>query len=390
MAKRGSRRRGAAAEIERLRARIDRLDGEILGLVSQRAELARGIGQAKDDGGRPAFAPDREAAIFRRLADENPGPLDPEAVRAVFREIVSGCRALEARLRVAYLGPEGTFAQRAARLQFGDSVDYAPERNIEAVFGAVRRRECDYGVVPVETSAGGAVVDSLDLFVEYDVKIAAEIVLPIHHYLLSKSGLEDVKIVYSKPQALHQCRGWLEANLPHAALCDSDSTAKAARLAASRKGVAAIGAKEAAELYGLDVVGEHLEDDPRNQTRFWVLGHHYGAPTGRDKSSIMVAIGDRVGALLDLLVPFKEHRLNLLRIDSRPSKRRAWDYVFFLDFRGHVSDPEVKKALADVEKQAVFLTVLGSYPEPDAGTPIAPRPKKKTGKKAAGKRALGK
>jgi chorismate mutase/prephenate dehydratase len=359
-------RRAAAAAIKRLRAEIDRIDSQILRLVNRRADKARLIGHNKETQGSAAYAPDREAEILRRLAEANPGPLSGEAIRAVFREIVSGSRALEQTIRVAYLGPEGTFSYGAARRHFGASVDYVGETTIAAVFGAVLREECHYGVVPVETSAGGPVVDSLDLFADYDLKISAEVVLPVHHCLLSKSKPAGIKAVHSKPQALYQCRGWLEANLPHADVFDAASTADAARLAAARRGVAAIGSYEAAKLYGLDVVAEHLEDDPHNQTRFWVLGRHDAGATGRDKTSVMFAITNRVGALADMLLPFKRHGLNLLKIESRPSKRRAWDYLFFLDFEGHATDARVKKALSELAREAGYLAVLGSYPMPDA------------------------
>lgn len=348
-----------------LRTRIDKLDRALLSLLAQRGRLVKDIGELKMKSGQPIFAPGRERALLTHLKKINRGPLPPEAIDGIFREIVHACRNLQQRLKVAYFGPEASYTHAAALDSFGRNAEFAPVRTISDVFSEVDKGRADFGVVPIENSTGGGVYHTLDMFVDSSLLIYAELELPIHHYVLggkSVKSLEKVKTLFSHYQALAQCRQWVDTRLPHARIVESTSTAEAARMAAQTPGAVAIASQLAGERYGLKVLAERIEDVAENYTRFLVIGSVQPKPTGADKTSIMFSIKDRPGALYDILVPFKKFGLNLTKIESRPTRRRAWEYLFFIDFLGHRSEARVQKALALLEKSCLVLKVLGSYP----------------------------
>ena len=353
-----------AKQLTSLRAQIDEVDLEILKLLNRRARLVSHIGEIKKRSKRTVYIPSREREIEKRLVQRNEGPFPNEGVRAVFREIVSASRSLERPLRVAYLGPEATFTHLAALKQFGNSADHIARQSIAEVFDAVGRSRADYGVVPIENSNEGAVNHTLDLFAESDLKICAEVLLPISHDLLSRSGrIEDVERVVSHAQAIAQCRKWIERNLANVSLFEVQSTALAAKTAVDDPSAAAIASEFAAELYGLKVIRSKIEDHVNNMTRFLVIGRDMPPPSPNDITSLMFSIKkDEVGALYHVLECFARHGINLTKIESRPMKHQAWEYIFFLDLEAHVSDPAVRKALEEVEKKCFFLKVMGSYP----------------------------
>lgn len=345
------------------RMRIDELDERIVGLLSERAKIAQIIGALKAREHADVFVPKREREVYDRIRKLNPGPLSDECLMAIWRELMSGTIALERPIRVSYLGPGGTFSHEAAKLKFGESVEYLPVGSIQAIFSDVNEKVADYGVVPVENSTGGAVSDTLDMFIEYDVKIMSEVLLDVKQNLLSSSALSKIRRVYSKQQVFEQCRSWLYNNLPHAELVDCRSTAGAAEIAAGEDDAAAIGSKEASNIYNLPIVAQNIADRKKNLTRFFVIGGKWAGKTGNDKTSLMILIRDEVGALYDLLLPFKHHGINLTRIESRPSRLKAWDYYFFIDLFGHVEDEGVKAALLEIERTSRHTRILGSYPK---------------------------
>lgn len=358
-----SRRSLSTRALERLRKRIDALDRRLVSLLNERAKAVLEIKRVKDADQVSAYVPAREAQVLRRVAGRSRGPLPPTALQAVFREIMSASLALEGNLRVAYLGPKATNTHLAAVKKFGSSVLQKPVPSLRDVFLEVERGRVDFGVVPVENSTEGIVNHTLDLFVDFELKICSEIVLPISHTLMSKTGrLDEVKKVFSHPQALAQCRLWLETNLPGVKVVETASTARAAQLAAQHRGTAAVAPELAAKLYGLKAIARRIEDVGDNITRFFVIGRNWAERTGKDKTSVMVSIKDKVGALYRLLLPFQRRRINLTSIESRPSRRKAWDYYFFIDFEGHVADASVRRALSDLEKESLFVRILGSYP----------------------------
>ncbi len=346
------------------RQRIDKIDARLLALLNERGRLVKDIGTIKLKQGQSIFAPGRERDVIRRLRGANQGPLPHEAVENVFREIVHACRDLQKRLTVAYFGPEASFSHAAALKSFGQSATLLSARTISEVFAEVDKGRADFGVVPIENSTGGGVYHTLDMFIESPLSICSELELPVHHYLLSRSApsIEKVKTLFSHYQALSQCRKWVDTHLPKAHIVESTSTAEAARQAARLSGSAAIASRLAATHYGLNVLASRIEDVARNYTRFLVIGSAELQPTGRDKTSIMFSIKDHVGALYDMLVPFKKAGLNLTKIESRPTRQRVWEYIFFVDFLGHRTEPRVQKALSQLEKSCEFLRVLGSYP----------------------------
>lgn len=348
--------------IDELRARIDELDAQIVELIKERADQARRIGALKSKQNIPVYAPHREQEILRRVSELAQGALSPDAVRAIYAEIMSACRAAEARSRVAFLGPAGTFTQQAARKQFGSTVDYLPANGIDGVFTEVERSDADYGVVPVETFADGGVNETLDMFIQSDLKVCGEIRLRIHHNLMANCAREEVKRIYSRPQVFSQCKAWLATNFPGVELVEMGSTTQAARAAQSEPGAAAIGHEEAAKLYKLKTLFSNIEDSPHNVTRFFVLGRDFAPPCGRDKTSTLCFIKDEVGALYRLLGSFYERGINLTYIQSLPSRRKAWDYCFFIDLEGHCREENVKAALEDVAQRCKELKLLGSYP----------------------------
>lgn len=350
------------SNLDQLRARINDIDRRLVALLNERAQAALEIAKAKGDEGLPIYAPDREASVLRGVASLTGGPLPPSAITGIYREIISSSRALQKVLVVTYLGPAGTFTHQAAREHFGLGVEYIAAETIDDVFNDVSKKKADVGVVPIENSTGGVVNETLDAFMTCGLRICDEIVLEIHHHLLGKGKVEDVKKVCSKPEAFAQCRVWLSEHLPHVDLIPVASTTAAAQMAAKEPGTAAVASREAAELYALDTLAENIEDRHENVTRFVVLGHHCGKRTGRDRTSVMFAIKNEVGALYDMLLPFKRHSINLTKIESRPSQTKAWDYAFFVDMEGHIEDAEIAAALKEVEGGCRFMQVLGSYP----------------------------
>jgi len=347
-----------------LRARIDALDENLLRLLNDRARLVQAVGEAKRAAGQEGafYAQDRERAIHARLASLNEGPFPTAALQPVFQEILSACLSLQKGLRVAYLGPEGTFTHAAARRQFGLSAEMLPEGAVASVVQQVEAGRADVGVVPLENSTEGMVGSTLDMFLETELRITAEIVLPVEQCLLLRPGLDlaCVRRVYSHPHALGQCRGWLAAHLPKVEVVASGSTAEAARMAKTDGAGAALGSELAAPLYGLVVARHGVQDQRLNFTRFLVLGKAAPRPTGADRTTLLLRAHDGPGALVDLLKPFSERGLNLSRIESHPTRRKAWDYAFFLDVDGHEDDAPVADALADLRARC-DCRVLGSY-----------------------------
>jgi chorismate mutase/prephenate dehydratase len=355
--------RDAEAALRNHRDAIDALDREILARLNARAEHARAIGALKAGDGGPAWRPEREAQVLARLAHANEGPLPDDAVSAVFRQIMSACLALEQPLRVAYLGPAGTFSHAAVLRHFGSFVDAQPEATIDEVFRAVDAGRTDCAVVPVENSTEGAVGRTLDLVCSTDVAVCGEISLRVQQNLLSNAGsLGAVTRVYSHAQSLAQCVQWLSRHLPAVPRVAVASNAEAARLAAAEPGAAAIAGEIAASIYGLTVLAPHIEDEPNHTTRFWVLGRQAVRPSGNDKTSLVMSAPNRPGAVHALLEPFARHGVSMTRFESRPARTGLWEYLFFVDVCGHREDDAVAAALAELRKRAPFLKLLGSYP----------------------------
>lgn len=350
-----------------LRSSIDAVDERILGLLNERARLAGEVGELKRalQPEAPFYAPAREREVIHRLASLNAGPFPTEALRPVFQEIMGACLSLERPLRVAFLGPEGTFSHQAARYQFGLSVHALPQSSIPAVFQAVERGQADYGVVPVENATEGAIDSTLDSFLESPLRIVAEILMPVDLALLTHHDLELGRIqrVYSHPQPLGQCQRWLATHIPHAVHIAASSTVEAARLAHEDAEGAAVASDLAAKLFDLWVAAESIQDLSGNATRFLVLGRTAMAATGRDRTSLVVTVKDGPGALLHLLEPLAKRGLNLSRIQSRPTRRKAWEHAFFLDIQGHEQDEVIASALAELREVAAGVKLLGSYPQ---------------------------
>lgn len=357
--------------LEELRKKIDLLDEKIIQILNERTELALKIGELKKGQGASIYSPDRESEVYAKIAHlAKDGPLPQEAIKSVYREIMSAALALERAVSIAYLGPEATFTHLAAISKFGSNVGYVPCGNIGDVFTEVEKKNADYGVIPIENSTEGAVNYTLDMFMESDLKICSEIIFDIEHHLMSNSRMSEIKRIYSNPQVFGQCRIWLETHLPRVELIETMSTTQAAQKASKEEGAAAIASRLAATLYSLNILAERIQDISGNQTRFLVVGRTSPNKTGRDKTSIMVSIKDKVGALYEMLEPIKKYGINLTKIESRPSKKKAWDYYFFIDFEGHVDDPKVKKMLREVEANVRFLKVLGSYPAERKGSSL--------------------
>jgi chorismate mutase/prephenate dehydratase len=349
------------SELARHRAAIDALDGEILARLNARAAHAQAIGKLKEGG--MAYRPEREAQVLARVAAGNTGPLSNEAVTGIFRQVMSACLALEQKLAIAYLGPAGTFSHAAVTRHFGAFVDAVPFATIDEIFRAVESGQADYGVAPVENSTEGAVGRTLDLMCSTDLAICGEIKLRIQQNLLSNAGtVAAIARVYSHTQSLAQCVQWLARHLPGVPRVAVSSNAEAARLAAAEPGAAAIAGENAAVIYGLAVVAPHIEDEPNNTTRFWVLGRQQVAASGHDETSLVMACPNRPGAVYDLLEPLARHGVSMTRFESRPARTGLWEYLFFVDLAGHRNDDKVARALADLERKAPFLKLLGSYP----------------------------
>lgn len=351
-------------ELAKLRERIDALDGDVLRLLSERAQLAHRIGEIKHGN---IYRPEREAQVLRRIAGINPGPLPEGAVRQIFREIMSACLALEQPLRIAYFGPAGTFTESAAKKHFGSAPSFAPYLTIDDVFRAVESGNADYGVVPVENSTEGAIGRTLDLLLTSPLMICGEVGLRIHQNLLSKAESTAGLIrLYSHAQSLAQCHEWLNKNLPSLPRVPVASNAEAARLAAEDAGACAIAGEAAARLYELNILAASIEDDPNNTTRFLVLSGHDAGPSGNDKTSIVCSAQNRPGAVHDLLTPLKTHGVSMSKFESRPARGLGgsrWEYVFYIDLEGHRQDAALARALDDLRGQVGFLKELGSYPK---------------------------
>jgi len=359
------------ASLTTMRRRIDRIDDQLLRLLNRRARLVLAVGAHKQRERSAVYVPDREHAVLSRLARGNGGPLAAPQVRAIFGEIISACRGLEQQLRIAYLGPEATYSHLAARRNFGTAPDYVPSPTVSDVFRDVEGGRADLGVVPVENSSEGMVAHTLDLLVESPLAICAELTLAVRHCLLARPGtaLADVRRVVAHPQALAQCRQWLAAHCPGVPTVDESSNARAAVRAREEAGTAAIAAAEAAATYKLAVLARDIQDQPGNVTRFLVLARHDSeTPSGDDKTSLVMSVRDEIGVLARMLRPFAAHRIDLIKIESRPLRERPWEYYFFLDLKGHRREPRVARALAAVERRALRLKVLGSYaaaPDPE-------------------------
>jgi len=350
-------------DLDDWRSRINNLDEEILTLLNQRGQAALQIGEFKRQQDLPYFAPGRESQILDRLVALNAGPLRAEAVRAIWREILSASLALEQPLSVAYFGPPGTYTHAAAVRRFGSSAETLPVRSIVEVFDEVERGRAAFGVVPVENSTEGAVNVTLDRLIDAEVHITGEVTLDISHHLVSQCAeLREIKVVCSHPQALAQCRQWLNANLPNVRTEEASSTAAASERARDDATAAAISSEMAARLYGVPVLRARIEDNPANSTRFLIIGREPTPPTGRDKTSILFSMKNEPGVLYSILQPFAGRRLNLTKIESRPTKRRPWEYVNFVDFEGHRDTDVVRGVLAEVKERCQFLKILGSYP----------------------------
>ncbi len=350
--------------MDALRGRIDQLDAQIQQLIVDRAACAKAIAECKQQAGDAVFyRPEREAQILRKVMERDCGLLRPSDMARVFREIMSSCLAVEQPLAVAYLGPEGTYTQEAAFKHFGHAVAASPCASVSDVFRAVETGRVPYGVVPVENSAEGSVSQTLDMFLQSAVKICGEVELRIRHQLLGTAAdLSDIKAVYAHPQALAQCREWLDRELPAADRIAASSNAEAARLVAQLPAAAAIASDTAAEIYGLKILRGDIEDSALNTTRFLVLSLRSPPPSGRDKTSLLIATGNQPGALHRALSPLAKHKISMTRIQSRPSRRGMWDYVFFIDIEGHAEDEAVKEALDEIRPAVSSVTVLGAYP----------------------------
>lgn len=350
-------------ELEKYRKQIDEIDAKILSALNKRAEYVLRIGDIKRTRQVKFYNPERERQVIERLQKLNPGPFPNDALKTLYREIFSASLSLEKPLKVAYFGPAGTYTHLAAMRHFGSSTDLIALENIKKVFEAVNIGDVDYGVVPIENSSEGVVSYTLDMFVDFDLKIVAEEMVRISHQLLSISGDKSkIKTILSHSQPIGQCRLWLEANMPGIAVKEAASTAKAAEIASQDESVAAIASDLAATIYGLAFIARNIEDSKNNFTRFLVISKDCHEKTGKDKTSIMFSVKDKPGALYDILTPFKKARINLTKIESRPSKKKAWDYIFFIDMEGHIDDRKLKKAIEEMKNSCFFLKILGSYP----------------------------
>jgi chorismate mutase / prephenate dehydratase len=350
-----------ADDIARHRAEIDALDEKIVALLNERAGHAAKIGALKGNGA--AYRPERESEVLRRVASLNKGPLDSAVLMRLFTEIMSACRALEEPLAVAYLGPAGTFSEMALAQQFGTNVATVPCASIDEVFRAAETGASAYAVVPVENSTDGAIGRTLDLLLATPLKICAEVVLRVQQNLMAKkAAMKTVRKVYSHPQSLAQCNGWLSQHLPRAARVPAASNSEGARLAAKEAGAAAIGPEIAAERYGLKILAASIEDDAKNRTRFLVLGGHEAGPSGRDRTSLVMTTHNKPGSLLELIACFSAAGVNMTRLESRPARTGQWEYYFYVDIEGHQRDPQVGRALAALRDKAPFVKIFGSYP----------------------------
>ncbi len=351
-------------ELERLRKEIDKIDEEILHLLNKRARLAKEVGHIKKKYNLPVYVPSREMKIFERLEKLNEGDFPTEAIKPVFREIIAACRSTEENIKVAYLGPRATFTHLASIKHFGHSVEHIPVQTIKDVFEEILKDRTDYGVVPVENTIEGVVNYTLDMFLDYDLKIIGEVVLEIALHLMSmNTKLDEIQRVYSHRHALAESREWFLKNMPHAQLIEVESTAKAAEMAKDDIEAAAVASEAAAEIYGLHIIERKVDRHFHNYTRFLIIGKEIVQPTGNDKTTVIFSVKNEVGALYNILQTLYKNKINMTKIESRPSKKGAWEYIFFTDIEGHISEPKIKEALEELEKKTPFFKVLGSYPK---------------------------
>ncbi len=340
---------------------IDAIDSALLRLLNERAQHAQEIGQIKNE--QTIWRPEREAQVLQRIMADNPGPLDNETIAYLYRQFMSACRALEKRVAVAYLGPAGTFSEQAVSRQFGIFVDAEPFTSLDNVIRSVEKGQCDYAVVPIENSTEGAVGHTHDLMIDTTLTICAEVKLRVQQNLLAQStSLENIEKVYSHPQSLAQCAQWLAQHLPNAQKIPVASNAEAARLASEEENAAAIAGENAATRYHLHIAAAHIEDMPNNTTRFWVLGKDMPSPSGRDMTSLVMSAPNKPGAMFQLLEPLAKHGVSMTRMESRPARQATWEYYFFVDMEGHREDAPIAAALAELNAQAPFVKLLGSYP----------------------------
>jgi chorismate mutase / prephenate dehydratase len=349
--------------VDALRKKIDQIDDKVVALLNDRASLAARIGHSKKQNNEAVYVPSREQQILQRVCRLSRGPLSEQAIRAIFREVIGVCRSLESPLRIAFFGAEASYSHLAAREKFGSAATFLPTASISEVFQEVEQGRVSFGVVPIENSTEGVVAHTLDLLVESDLRICAEVFLDIHHHLLVQNDhAADISKIVSHPQALAQCRRWLAGHFPNAELEEVASTAHAAMMAAKNPQVAAVASTLAREIYDLQVVAENIEDQTHNSTRFLVIGRNASRPSGDDKTSLVFSVQDRPGILHRMLQPLAKSRINLTKIESRPLKNKPWEYMFFIDFKGHQEESAIKRAIKKLEKSCIFLKVLGSYP----------------------------
>lgn len=349
-------------DLKDLRNKIDKIDTELVRLMSERAMISQAIGKEKLNAQKGVYAPNREKQVLDHVKLLNKGPMSDDAITSVYREIMSASLSLEKPLKIANLGNKGSFSSIAARRRFGSQIEYVTCNNILDVFHRVETGECDYGVVPIENSTEGAVTFTYDALMDTELKVCSQVLVKISNCLCSFNSPEQIKKIYSHPQVFGQCREWLRKNLPGAEQVWVSSTTEAMKMAAKDKRSAAAGSIEAAQVYGLPVLRKNIQDTAHNTTRFLIIGEEDSAPSGHDRTSILFSIKDKVGALYNMLKPFYDQKINLTKIESRPSKKKAWDYLFFVDFEGHREDAKVKKALVMLDGMCKYLKILGSYP----------------------------
>ena len=350
-------------KLKPLRDQIDAIDAQLISLLNQRASVAQQVGHIKAETNAPVFRPEREAQVLARVAERNHGPLVSSDLQSIFREVMSACRALEKRITVAYLGPAGTYSEQAVWQQFGQAVDGLPCVSIDEIFRSVEAGTAEFGVVPVENSTEGAVNRTLDLLMRTTLSISGEVALPVHHSLMTRTGtMEGVTRVCAHSQALAQCQAWLNEHYPQLERRAVASNGEAARMASEESGVAAIAGDMAARRYSLAIAHAHIQDDPHNRTRFFVVGTLQPGPSGRDQTSLLLSVPNQSGAVYELLAPLARHGVSMTRFESRPARTGRWEYFFFVDIEGHAHDAKVAEALAELQTQAAFFKVLGSYP----------------------------
>ena len=350
-------------KLKPLRDQIDAIDAQLISLLNQRAQVAQQVGHVKAETKAPVFRPEREAQVLSRVAERNTGPLLSSDLQSIFREVMSACRALEKRLTVAYLGPAGTYSEQAVWQQFGQAVDGLPCVSIDEIFRSVEAGTAEFGVVPVENSTEGAVNRTLDLLMRTTLSISGEVALPVQHSLMTRTGtMEGITHICAHSQALAQCQAWLNEHYPQLERRAVASNGEAARMASEETGVAAIAGDMAARRYSLAIAHAHIQDDPHNRTRFFVVGTLQPGPSGRDQTSLLLSVPNKSGAVYELLAPLARHGVSMTRFESRPARTGRWEYFFFVDVEGHAYDPKVAEALAELQTQAAFFKVLGSYP----------------------------